>query len=92
MAACMEKHFPDDIAFTRPAGGMFIWATFPEGISSEELFLKAAKRNVIVLPGLPFYTDGGGDRTARFNFSNADPDQIITGIKIIADVIETIRK
>ncbi|KQC04060.1 MAG: aspartate aminotransferase [Methanoculleus sp. SDB] len=92
MAACMEKHFPDDITFTRPEGGMFIWVTFPEGISSVELFETAAKHNVIVLPGLPFYVDGAGDRSARFNFSNANPDQIRAGIDIIADVIEAIRK
>ena len=92
MVRCMERLFPADITFTKPKGGMFIWVTFPEDISSMELFDNAAEHNVLILPGHPFYVDGGGDRTARFNFSNADPEAIASGIEIIAGVIEELRQ
>lgn len=88
----MERLFPGDTAFTRPDGGMFIWVTFPEGISSMELFERTAQRNVAIPPGIPFYTGGGGDRTARFNFSCADPDEIREGIGIVAAVLDEMRK
>lgn len=91
MIAKMEACFPDDVHFTRPTGGMFVWLTLPEGVSSTELFDAVLKRNVAILPGTPFYADGGGDSTARINFSNSDKDEIETGIEIVADVLEEIR-
>ncbi|KAF1073247.1 PLP-dependent aminotransferase family protein [Methanogenium sp. MK-MG] len=91
MISQMEKCFPDDVQFTRPTGGMFIWLTLPEGVSSSELFDAALKRKVAILPGTPFYADGGGDSTARINFSNADKEDIMAGIEIVAEVLEEIR-
>ena len=41
MIAAMEKYFPDSVAFTRPEGGMFIWATLPEGKTARSVRLPA---------------------------------------------------
>lgn len=91
MLAKMDACFPDDVHFTRPTGGMFVWLTLPEGVSSNALFDAALKRNVAILPGTPFYADGGGDSTARINFSNADKEEIEAGIEVVAEVLEEIR-
>ncbi len=91
MIAKMEECFPDDVHFTRPTGGMFVWLTLPEGVSSTRLFDAALERKVAILPGTPFYTNGGGESTARINFSNSDKDEILTGIGIVAEVLEEIR-
>jgi len=40
--------------------------------------------DVAILPGLPFYTDGGGDRTVRLNFSNADEASLEEGMHRLA--------
>ena len=45
-----------------------------------ELFERAIKKDVAILPGLPFYTDGGGFDTVRLNFSNSTPERIEEGI------------
>ena len=91
MVSRMEECFPDDVTFTRPTGGMFVWLTLPEGVSSTRLFDAALKQKVAILPGTPFYTNGGGESTARINFSNSDKEEIMTGIRIVADVLEEIR-
>ena len=91
MVSRMEECFPDDVSFTRPTGGMFVWLTLPEGVSSTRLFDAALKQKVAILPGTPFYTNGGGESTARINFSNSDKEEIMTGIRIVADVLEEIR-
>ncbi len=80
MIRCTEQHFPSQIRVTRPAGGMFLWCTMPQGYSARELFDKAIEKNVAFVPGTPFYTDGGGQRSFRLNFSNADEDTISQGI------------
>jgi len=66
---------------------MFIWITLPEGCSSMDVFENALEENVAVLPGSPFYIDGGGTNTMRLNFSNSTDEKIITGIGRLAKVI-----
>lgn len=86
MTKLMDETFPQSVSHTNPNGGMFVWITLPKGFSSQELFEKAMEKNVAVLPGSPFYVDGGGENTARINFSNSDEDKIITGISVLAKI------
>ena len=87
MVSLMKELMPASVRFTIPQGGMFVWVTLPEGISSMEVFERALKENVAVLPGTPFYTDGGGKDTLRLNFSNSSPEKIRAGIERLARVI-----
>jgi len=88
MVSMIEKHFPEEIECTKPEGGMFLWATLPENLSSLHLFKLAAEENVAFVPGKAFYVDGGGDNTLRLNFSNSDEEKIEEGIKRLAKVIK----
>ena len=90
MVSTIEKHFPQEVECTKPEGGMFLWVTLPENVSSLRLFELAAKENVAFVPGRAFYVDGGGDNTLRLNFSNADEEKIEDGIKRLAKVIKTV--
>lgn len=84
MVRAMEAHMPPQVSFTRPEGGMFLWAELPDGCSSMELFDLAVGRDVAFVPGAPFFTDGGGAGTLRLNFSNAAPERIEQGIERLA--------
>ena len=88
MVSMIEKLFPEEIKFTRPEGGMFLWVTLPERLSSLDLFELAKKDNVAFVPGKAFYVDGGGNNTLRLNFSNSDEEKIVEGIKRLAKVIK----
>lgn len=81
MVEAIREHFPPQARATEPEGGMFLWITLPEGCSSLALFDMAIKEQVAFVPGVPFYTDGGGDRTLRLNFSNATPERIAEGVR-----------
>ena len=87
MLAALEEAMPEGVCWTRPVGGMFIWVTLPSGCLAMEVFNRALRENVAVLPGIPFYIDGGGNNTLRLNFSNADPERIAEGIGKLARVI-----
>jgi 2-aminoadipate transaminase len=82
--------FPESVDYTVPEGGMFIWLTLPEGISSTRVFEQALKVGVAVLPGTPFYTDGGGENTIRLNFSNSTEQKIITGMERFSRVLASL--
>jgi 2-aminoadipate transaminase len=59
MIDMMTEYFPEEVKYTKPEGGMFLWVTLPESASSMDLFDLAVKENVAFVPGNPFYTDDG---------------------------------
>jgi 2-aminoadipate transaminase len=87
MIETMEDTFPEDVGFTRPEGGMFLWVTLPENMSSLELFNRAIAMKVAFVPGQAFYADGGGGNTMRLNYSNSDNERIAEGITRLAKAI-----
>jgi 2-aminoadipate transaminase len=87
MVQMIEGHCPPDIHITQPEGGMFLWVTLAQRMSSLELFGRALRAKVAFVPGSPFHIDGGGDDTLRLNFSNCDEAQIGEGIRRLAKVM-----
>jgi 2-aminoadipate transaminase len=90
MVSAIERHFPDGIRHTKPEGGMFLWVTLPEGLSSLELFQMAIKDKVAFVPGQAFFIDGSGRNTLRLNYSSSDEARIEEGIKRLADAIRSL--
>lgn len=88
MMRAIEEYFPKNVKITNTHGGMFIWATLPDGKSAMELFYKAIKKKIAFVPGDQFYTDGEKCSTFRLNYTNADEKTIEKGIKRLAEVIE----
>ena len=87
MVSMIEKYFPENVEYTKPEGGMFLWVTLPEGVSSMDLFDLAIKENVAFVPGQAFYVDGSGMNSLRLNFSNSNEEQIEEGIKRLGNAI-----
>ena len=87
MLKALEKHMPDYVRWTRPDGGMFLWATIRGGIDTDELFMSALEQNVAFVVGRPFYTDGRGTDSMRLNFSYSKDELIDVGIERLSNVI-----
>jgi 2-aminoadipate transaminase len=88
MVTAIEDHFPAAVDFTRPQGGMFIWATLPEALSAMDVFDRAVEHKVAFVPGVPFFVDGGGRHNMRLNFSNADEATIEEGIRHLGHILQ----
>lgn len=88
MLKTLDAHMPDGVEWTKPAGGMFLWATFPDAIDTRAMFPKAAERNVAYVHGRSFYFDGRGAHQARLNFSNPTDEKLVEGMKILSEVTE----
>ena len=87
MLNCLES-FPEGVRFTRPQGGLFIWAELPEKIDAVSMLAAAVEKKVAYVPGTYFCVDGGHLNTIRLNFSNSTPEQIETGMNTIREIIE----
>ena len=87
MMICLES-FPEGVRFTRPQGGLFIWAELPVNMNALQLLQEAIDRKVAYVPGTYFCVNGGHLNTLRLNFSNSTPEQIETGMNVINDLIK----
>lgn len=82
MLAAIGKYFPSSVAVTHPEGGLFLWATLPEGYSGLALHQKTTAAGVAAVPGAPFFAENAAnDRGFRMNFSVPSLEQIDEGVK-----------
>jgi len=94
MLDAMSEFWPEECSWTRPQGGLFLWAKAPESLNATDLLNVALKRKVAFVPGVNFYPHAdGGHNAMRLNFSNAKPDMIVEGIQRLGLTLkETIAK
>ncbi len=88
----MEETFTDGTTWTHPEGGLFLWLTFPEGVSARKVFDKCIEKNVAGVLGEFFYPNNKNDRHMRINYSNMPDDRIVEGVKRMAEALKEIKE
>lgn len=88
MLNSLEKYFPDETSWTKPQGGMFVWAKVPEYIDTDVLFKEAIQEKVAYVIGSAFYPYGEDKCHMRLNFSLNTPEKIEEGIKRLGNLIK----
>jgi len=96
MLHALAQHFPDagsrpdqSLTWNTPAGGMFLWARLPKGMSAVDLLPFAVEQGVAFVPGAPFYADHGDARTLRLSFVTPSVDEIHHGVAALARALGT---
>jgi 2-aminoadipate transaminase len=87
MLEALAEHLPPEASWTRPQGGLFLWATLPDYLDTTDLLARALSRNVAFVPGRAAYLDGRGGSSMRLNFSGVDEDAIREGVRRIGIVV-----
>jgi 2-aminoadipate transaminase len=87
MLEALEEHLPAEASWTRPRGGLFIWAALPDYIDTTDLLARALREHVAFVPGRAAYLDGRGGSEMRLNFSGVSDDQIREGVRRIGKVV-----
>jgi 2-aminoadipate transaminase len=88
MLDALEEFMPEGVRWTHPKGGLFLWATLPEQINSNELLKIALEAKVAFVPGGSFHPDGRGKNTMRLNFSFSKPDVITEGMARLGKAVK----
>lgn len=88
MIEALKEHFPENVKWVEPRGGLFLWVELPQEVSATKLLDEAVKQKVAYVPGKPFYPYEDKDNTLRLNFSNANPEMIKEGIKRLGKVFQ----
>jgi 2-aminoadipate transaminase len=87
MLEALAEHFPREATWTRPQGGLFIWARMPSYIDTTDLLARALRDHVAFVPGRAAYVDARGGSEMRLNFSGVGDDDIREGIRRIGKVV-----
>ncbi|MGI8559647.1 MAG: PLP-dependent aminotransferase family protein, partial [Solirubrobacteraceae bacterium] len=89
MLEALAEHFPQQATWTKPEGGLFIWATLPDYIDTTDLLALALDDNVAFVPGEAAFVDGRGRSSMRLNFSGVSAEEIREGIKRIGKTVRS---
>jgi 2-aminoadipate transaminase len=90
--AALERYMPADVKWTRPAGGFFIWLSLPGNIFAQQIRRLALQKGVALATGEGFFVHpSDGEHNLRLAYSCALPGDIDSGIRILAQVIDSSR-
>ncbi|MBR6725929.1 MAG: PLP-dependent aminotransferase family protein [Clostridia bacterium] len=90
MLDAMDKHFPKEVKYTRPEGGLFLWVTLPDNAKKTmpEIVQEALNNKVAVVPGTAFNCDvAAPSNSFRLNYSTPSDEQIVRGIEILGKIL-----
>jgi 2-aminoadipate transaminase len=91
MLDALAEFWPDGCSWTRPQGGLFLWAKVPESIDTVEFLKDAVAQKVAYVPGVNFYPNrDGGHNAMRLNFSYCAPDLIVEGIHRLGTALKQV--
>jgi DNA-binding transcriptional MocR family regulator len=87
--AALGQYMPIGVTWTHPAGGFFAWLTLPPHVLARDVKRLALEQGVEVAAGEGFYAHpDDGAHHLRLTYSCASPDDIETGIRTLAQVIQ----
>ncbi len=87
MLSELDKQVAGKATYTRPEGGLFIWLTV-EGGNGDEIAKKSLANKLAVVTGTSFNPiQGGYSPSVRLNYSTPSDEQIVEGVKRLAQVL-----
>ena len=87
MIGCFRKYMPQEVTWTEPEGGLFLFVTLPSYMDANKIFEKALDKNVAFVSGTSFFCNEAGKNTLRINFSYSNNREIEEGVGRLAEVI-----
>jgi 2-aminoadipate transaminase len=88
MLETLARAMPQGSTWTRPDGGLFLWARMPSSVDTQELLTFAATKKVAFVPGAPFWVNADVRNTMRLNFSNASETALVSGIERLGEMVK----
>lgn len=85
----LEQTMAPYATWAEPAGGLFFWLTLNSKVTIDvdRLLQQALKRNVLFMPGTPFFTEQQTRQYLRLNFSHATREKMEKGLSVLAQLI-----
>jgi 2-aminoadipate transaminase len=95
MLAALKKHFPKEVTWWEPQGGLYFWAKLPKNIPAgvkSKLFQHAVAQDILYVPGELCYandpTRRKPDHEMRISFGGGTEKNIQSGIERLGGVLK----
>ena len=89
--AGLQNELEDICAWSNPVGGLFVWVRVPDDVDRRKLYDLAQENGVNYLPGTAFHYANRNKPYLRLAFGHLTPEQIQTGIPVLARCIRQAR-
>ena len=83
----IQEHFPKNVHYTHPEGGLFTWVELPENVSARDILELALQSKIAFVPGGSFFPNNERENTLRLNYSNMSEDKIKAGLTTLGGII-----
>lgn len=81
LTSALVAEFGDRLRVSRPAGGMFAWATFLDGTDTGELLDAALDHGVAFVPGTAFASGAQYRHSLRLSFAGSTPTVLAEAVR-----------
>jgi 2-aminoadipate transaminase len=88
LLSLLEEHMPENVKWTHPEGGLFLFLSMPESFDAVKFYDIALDAGVAYVAGEFFHPDRSGKNTMRLNFSFMSPEKITEGVKLLAELLK----
>ena len=88
LLSLLEEHMPENVKWTHPEGGLFLFLSMPESFDAVKFYDIALEAGVAYVAGEFFHPDRSGKNTMRLNFSFMSPEKITEGVKLLAELLK----
>jgi DNA-binding transcriptional MocR family regulator len=86
MLQALERYFPQEVSWTVPKGGLFLWVHLPASLPIQAIRNQAALQKVLVACGSAFFPGQKGYPAMRLNYSHL-PEEIDQGISVLGKLL-----
>lgn len=89
MVSAARHYCGNQLQFTTPEGGFYLWCNVTVPVSAPELLHRAAAAGVSYVPGEAFYSNQSTNTEIRLCFSTHSEDRLVAGMRILGRVLTT---
>ncbi|WP_312944584.1 aminotransferase-like domain-containing protein [Stutzerimonas kunmingensis] len=82
----VARYFPKGTHATRPTGGFLLWVELPETVDSHELFHKALKEKILIVPGQMYSNGSRFARCLRLSCCQPVDEHFLSGVKRLGTI------
>lgn len=88
LADAMERHFPQEVLWVKPLGGLYQWVDLPPTLDAMELLAETRERGVLFAPDRMFAVEEWKRAGLRLGFSYLTEDKIDEGARILGESLK----
>jgi DNA-binding transcriptional MocR family regulator len=80
-----QSFAPDELEFSLPQGGLYIWCRWRRAVDMEAVLLRAQQKGVSVAPGRAFFAGPPDEKCFRICFTASSERDLPEAIRLLAE-------